>query len=213
MQSKGLTWEEFKDSLIQAFDALDELDEQEKARYTLFSLRMNETLGVEAYYMQFMTLMAKLEVPPTVPDQIYAFRRGLSKRLQRLTACDPANGMQGYTDFYRLANCALASGKLGAQEFIVDAMGKNGEFDSFNERVKKGAGQRPKAHGKGPHTNSSGKPSMRNGRGVGIKRRHDDAEAGTSAEGPRCYACQGMGHIAIGLGALKTCPFLDLLIE
>ena len=99
-----------------------------------------------------MTLMAKLEVPPTVPDQIYAFRRGLSKRLQRLTACDPANGMQGYTDFYRLANCALASGKLGAQEFIVDAMGKNGEFDSFNKKVKKGAGfQRPKADGNVPH--------------------------------------------------------------
>ena len=64
------------------------------------------------------------------------------------------------------------------QEFIVDKMGKTGEFDSFNMRVQNGAGQHPEAPGKGPlvpRARSIGKQSMRSGRGVGAKRRHEDA--------------------------------------
>ena len=175
--SEALPWLDFKQKLVQAFDAINE---QDKARHDLFNLKMTEADGVETYYRRFMALLTKLAVQPSVPDQIYMFRQGLVARLQKLTAWDPSNGMQGYTDFAKLANCAIANGKqsVGKQAEILHTMGK------------KPGGEGGKPRGRKPFQ----KPDRIRDRDAGPSNEVMVAPGGPNL-GPKCFKCKEFGHI------------------
>ena len=106
--SEVMDWTDFKHHLTQAFDVVDE---ESAARAEFHELEMSKKEGVEAYYRAFVALLARMKIKPTVPDQIYKFRNGLTPHLQKITACDPSNNMQPFNSFEKLVRCALAHGK------------------------------------------------------------------------------------------------------
>ena len=171
-QGAGLTWMDFKERLTQAFDVVDQ---DSAARAELYALEMSAKEGVESYYRKFVALLARMREKPTVPDQVYHFRKGLTSHLWRVTACDAGNHMRPFTSFKLLVRCALAHGK---------SMG--GKHKDKSDMPKMASNK----EGEGAdHILPKRKRAMEGLVGGG------SSDAGLYADSRQCYNCKGYGHV------------------
>ena len=131
---------------------------------------MSEKDGVESYYRKFIALSSRLKTQEmNKHEQMHRFRSGLTPRLQEATQCDPTNSMKRYTDFEKMARCAIANGKSAVVQKEVKALakqpgsdpakgygkngrnrkGNNGDNRPFNKKrnreERSGGGQGPQA--------------------------------------------------------------------
>lgn len=127
----ALSWMDFKERLTQAFDVVDQ---DGAARAGLYALEMSTKHGVEDYYRKFVALLARMREKPTVPDQIYHFRKGLTPSLWKVTACDASNHMKPFTSFDLLVRCALAHGKADVPRIIGNEEGKEVDHNAAKRK-------------------------------------------------------------------------------
>ena len=175
--SIDLSWPELKAKLIQAFDAVNE---QDQAREEWHTMQMTEKEGIEAYYRKFMALLSKLDEAPSKADIIFQFRRGLTDRLRKATACDPSNNMQGYKDFDKLSNCAIAHGKaLNGKNVAAAELPKRGAAEEGS-----GAEQALRMH------------AAKRKRVSELHLENQGSKAVSFTDDRICFKCKGHGHVS-----------------